>query len=142
MGELDKGTCVSILDKEFRIACPKDQEDSLKLAAGYLDKQMRQIKRNGRIVGSERIAIMAALNIAHELIAIHQGPDAPVDDLSNRIKLLQNKIDDAIISVQTKSNTVRTEDSSPLQSVMDFGDAKKTTETQQSEIEHASSEAE
>lgn len=132
MGEQDKnkGTAVSILGKEFRIGCPKEQEDSLKLAAGYLDKQMRQIRLNGRIVGTERIAVMAALNIAHELITLHQGPDAPVDDLSNRIELLKNKIDDAIIRVQTKKDTTSSKDDTlSLQS-----------ESQQAEIDFSESE--
>jgi len=133
MGEQDrnKGTTVSILGKELRIGCPKEQEDSLKLAAGYLDKQMRQIKLNTRVVGTERIAVMAALNIAHELITLHQGPDAPVDDLGNRIELLKNKIDDAIIKVQAKKHNTSSKDGT-LPSQFEL----------QSEIKNASPETE
>lgn len=92
----DKGTFVSILDKEFCINCPADKEVSLKNAASYLDKQMRQIRKTGRVIGLERIAVMAALNIAHELLALKENRENRVADFSDRIKLLQTKIDEAL----------------------------------------------
>lgn len=59
---------VKILDKEYQVACPADQEAELLTSARYLDQQMRSIRESGKVIGLERIAVMAALNISHELI--------------------------------------------------------------------------
>ncbi len=59
---------VQILGKEYPVACPADEQHELLLAARYLDEKMREIRDIGRIIGTERIAVMAALNIAHELL--------------------------------------------------------------------------
>ena len=58
---------VQILDKEYHIACPASESINLERAAEYLDKKMREIRRSGKVIGAERIAVMAALNITHEL---------------------------------------------------------------------------
>lgn len=92
----DQGTEVSILDKEFCINCPPDKEQLLKASAQYLDKQMRQIRKNGRVIGIERIAVMAALNITHELLTLKESREKPADDFSDRIKLLHDKIEDVL----------------------------------------------
>lgn len=89
----EKGICVRILEKEFRIACPKSQEQALRDAALYLDKQMRIIRQGGRVIGLERIAVMAALNIAHELLLLKSAPVQTGDAFSERLKVLQDKID-------------------------------------------------
>lgn len=59
---------VHLLGKEYPINCPQNEETDLLIAARYLDEKMRQIRDTGRVHGTERIAVMAALNIAHELI--------------------------------------------------------------------------
>ena len=59
---------VSILGKEYQVACPAEQHAELLLSARYLDEQMRAIRATGKVIGLERIAVMAALNIAHELL--------------------------------------------------------------------------
>ena len=59
---------VSILGKEYQVACPAEQHTELLLSARYLDEQMRAIRATGKVIGLERIAVMAALNIAHELL--------------------------------------------------------------------------
>lgn len=59
---------VSILDREFLIACPEEEKAGLLQSADYLSRQMREIRDSGKIVGMERIAVMAALNITHEMI--------------------------------------------------------------------------
>lgn len=58
---------VSILDKEYQIACPANEREALHKAAQELDSRMRAIRNSGTIVGIERIAVMAALNLCHEL---------------------------------------------------------------------------
>ena len=60
---------IKILDKDFQVSCPEDKQDDLLIAANQLDKRMRNIQIKGSIVGLERIAVMAALNLNHELIS-------------------------------------------------------------------------
>ena len=55
---------VKILDKEYQVACPEEQQAALVTSARYLDRQMRAIRDTGKVVGGERIAVMAALNIS------------------------------------------------------------------------------
>jgi len=59
---------INILDKKFGVACQPDEEDDLRNSAQLLDSKMREIRRVGKIVGIDRIAVMAALNIAHDLL--------------------------------------------------------------------------
>ncbi|OEY65673.1 cell division protein ZapA [Marinobacter sp. X15-166B] len=59
---------VKILDKEYLVACPAEKQAALLEAAGHLDQKMREIRTSGKVFGTERIAVMAALNITHELL--------------------------------------------------------------------------
>ncbi len=59
---------VKILDKEYQVSCPQDEVDALTASARYLDQQMRQIRESGKVFGLDRIAVMAALNLANELL--------------------------------------------------------------------------
>ncbi len=59
---------VKILDKEYLVACPEDARHALEQAARHLDRKMREIRASGKVFGTERIAVMAALNITHELL--------------------------------------------------------------------------
>lgn len=68
---------VGILGKEYQVACPAEQHAELLLSARYLDEQMRAIRATGKVIGLERIAVMAALNIAHELLRTRNA--APAD---------------------------------------------------------------
>ena len=64
------GVTINLLDKQYQIACPDEEREDLTLSARYLDQQMRNIKASGKVVGLDRIAIMAALNISHELLKL------------------------------------------------------------------------
>lgn len=92
----ENGICVRILEKEFRVACSESQEVALRDAAQYLDKQMRLIRQSGRVIGLERIAVMAALNIANELLTLKKTAFEPDEAFSERLRLLQEKIDNAL----------------------------------------------
>lgn len=59
---------VQIMDNEYRVACPPDEQDDLMTAAQYLNDTMSDIRDTGKVIGSERIAVMAALNISYELL--------------------------------------------------------------------------
>ncbi len=60
---------VAIMGREFRVACPEEEKESLLQAVTYLDRKMREIRDQGKVIGLERIAIMAALNITHDYLA-------------------------------------------------------------------------
>lgn len=64
---------VSILGREYRVGCKQSERDELLLAVQLLDRRMREIRDSGKIAGTERIAVMAALNIAHELLQARAG---------------------------------------------------------------------
>lgn len=89
---------VRIMDKDYHIACPASESANLERAAEYLDKKMRDIRRTGKVVGAERIAVMAALNITHDLLHKQELPPAKaqanganseqVRDLLDRVDLV------------------------------------------------------
>jgi cell division protein ZapA len=66
---------VSILDNDYQVACPAEQKGELLRSAHYLDQQMRAIRKSGKVIGLERIAVMAALNISHELLKTSECQD-------------------------------------------------------------------
>ena len=91
------GITIHILDKEYVIACSEDERHDLQRSADYLDTKMREIRDSGKIIGTDRIAVMAALNISHELLAQDGGATASTDTtVGTRIRSIQEKIDDAL----------------------------------------------
>ena len=94
---------VHILDKDYQVACPEDQQAELVVSARYLDKQMRSIRDTGKVIGLERIAVMAALNISYELLqASEQGgmPHTGIDGDDASFRQLNHKIDDALYQLR------------------------------------------
>lgn len=83
---------VFILDKSYRVSCPESEQESLRASASYLDRKMREIRQSGKIIGLERIAVIAALNITHELLStsrqVESGTDskAEIDRLIARVE--------------------------------------------------------
>jgi len=88
---------VNILDREFRVACPDDERGELLDAVKYLDVKMREIRDAGKIASVERIAIMAALNIAHELLTTRVGGGFDLAELKRRMLVMQATIDEALV---------------------------------------------
>jgi len=86
---------VKILDKEYQVACPPGEKDALVQAAHNLDERMRDIRSGGSVVGLERIAVMAALNLSHELLESKDSARQlnPSDDVLQR---LTQKVDEAL----------------------------------------------
>ena len=87
---------VKILDRELRIACPEEERGELLDAVAYLDKRMREIRDAGKIASVERIALMAALNITHELLGMKIGRGIDLSDFKRRIDSMQAAIDRAL----------------------------------------------
>ncbi len=79
------------MDKEYRIACPEEEKDNLRASADLLNNKLNEIKQAGSVIGTERIAIMAALNMSHEilhnqsLVVEHGDLNQRIDELSERI---------------------------------------------------------
>ena len=91
-----KAVNISILGKEYLISCGENERASLISAADYLDDKMREIRDSGKVVGTDRIAVMAALNIAHDLLSQSSSSGKSTPDVENRIKSIQSKIEDAL----------------------------------------------
>lgn len=89
---------VNILDKDYQVSCPAAERDALIESARYLDQQMRTIRQSGKVVGVERIAVMAALNITHELIRLGQQSSLGSQEAQERVQRLTARIDDSINS--------------------------------------------
>jgi len=87
---------VSIMGREYRVLCPDGERDSLLQAVAYLDKNMRDIKAGGKVVGIERIAVMAALNIAHELLSTRIGGGFDMGEFKGRIDRMEATLSDAM----------------------------------------------
>lgn len=87
---------VRILDKEYHVGCHPDEQDELFASARMLDERMREIRRTGRVVGTDRIAVMAALNIAHELIVQRKTESGAEDGTAKRLLMMQERIEAAL----------------------------------------------
>ncbi|MDH4217063.1 MAG: cell division protein ZapA [Gallionella sp.] len=92
---------IKLLDRELRIACPEEERAELLDAVAYLDKRMREIRDAGKIVSVERIALMAALNITHELLTTKLGRGVDLSDFKRRMDSMQAAIDQALAEQDT-----------------------------------------
>ena len=92
---------IKLLDRELRVACPEDERGELLDSVAYLDKKMREIRDAGKIASVERIALMAALNITHELLSVKIGRGFDVADFKRRIDFMQTAIDQALAEQDT-----------------------------------------
>ena len=91
---------LTIMGREFTVSCTDEERAGLLEAVSYLDKKMHDIRDTGKVIGIERIAMMAALNLSHELLHTKTG-DVDIGDYKRRIIAMQNQIDD-VMSDQTK----------------------------------------
>ena len=83
---------LTILDKEYRIACPRGEEESLQASAHLLNARIQEIRDGGKVMGADRMAVMAALNLAHDLL-LQQNEQERSKNLYSRIRSLQDRID-------------------------------------------------
>jgi cell division protein ZapA len=87
---------VSIMGRSYRVTCADDEREALLAAVAYVDKKMTEIKAASKVAGTERIAVMAALNIANELLSIKLGSGFDIAELKRRMNLVQSKLDQAL----------------------------------------------
>jgi cell division protein ZapA len=94
---------ISLLGREFRVACPEGEQKQLMASVDYLNRRMKEVRDTGKVVGNERIAIMAALNIAHELMSNPGKASSPSVDntaIKRRIVAMQETLDAALAADQ------------------------------------------
>jgi cell division protein ZapA len=87
---------VRLLDREYQVACPAEERSDLLDSAEYLDGKMREIRDSGKVVGLDRIAVVAALNLANELIKQRKQGTFVEGDLGARLKSLRERVDSAL----------------------------------------------
>jgi cell division protein ZapA len=87
---------VQILDKEYRIGCRDGEQEALIASAQLVDRRMREVRQSGRVIGSDRVAVMVALNIAHELLEQRKIQEHSEHAIGQRIRSLQQKIESAL----------------------------------------------
>ena len=88
-----KGLQINIMGREFRVVCPEEEQKSLLEAVDYLNRRMQDIRSSGKVVGLERIAIMAALNITHEFLTTKVGGGFDMAELKRRMARMENVLD-------------------------------------------------
>ncbi len=87
---------VTIVGKEYQVACPVGEEDSLREAAQYLHSLMESIRSSGRVVGLDRVAVMAALNISNELLQNRREHAAADARVTAQVQKLSDRVADAV----------------------------------------------
>jgi cell division protein ZapA len=87
---------VRILEKEYQFSCPIDERAALLDAAEFLNTEMRKIRDSGKVVGLDRIAVMAALNMANELLRSRSKDASPDGDVTSRVRMLRERVESAL----------------------------------------------
>ena len=87
---------VRILEKEYFVSCPQDERADLLDSAEYLNKKMREIRDTGKVVGADRIAVMAALNMANELLRLRKLDQELQGAVSGRVKNMRERVETAL----------------------------------------------
>jgi len=87
---------VRILEKEYQVNCPDDEIDELNASARYLDAQMRGIRDSGKVLGLDRMAVMAALNIANDLLRIKNERATVATTIERKVAELTQRVTSAL----------------------------------------------
>lgn len=87
---------VHILDKEYMVSCPAEERDALVESARYLDERMREVRDSGKVLGTERIAVIAALNIVNEFLQHQREEEQLTDSVDRALRSLEERIGAAI----------------------------------------------
>ena len=87
---------VRILDKDYQVACPASERTDLLDSAEILNTKMREIRDSGNIVGLDRIAVMAALNMANDWLQAQARDQALEGDISNRLKIISDRVESVL----------------------------------------------
>ena len=95
---------VRILEKEYHVTCPVEERPALLDSAEYLNRRMREIRDSGKVIGLDRIAVMAALNIVNELLQTRGHDEGVETDLAARVKAMRERVESALTRSQSLGN--------------------------------------
>jgi cell division protein ZapA len=84
------------MEKEYVVACPYDERSALLDAAEFLNARMREIRDTGKVVGLDRIAVMSALNLAHELLKMKERESKVESGAGQRVRVLRERVESAL----------------------------------------------
>lgn len=101
MSETPKPVTVRILDKEYTVACTDKERDSLLKSVEFLNTKIKDVRSNGKVAGSERIVVMAALNIVHEFLEYKDQNEGVTDGVKDAFMRIHGKVSEAL---DTKSS--------------------------------------
>jgi cell division protein ZapA len=87
---------IKILEKEYQVSCPAEERAALLASGELLNQKMREIRDSGKVVGLDRIAVMAALNMAHEMIGTRSVDEELRNLVGLRIKSMRERLDSAL----------------------------------------------
>jgi cell division protein ZapA len=87
---------ITLLGRSYRVSCADDEREALLQAVSYLEAKMNEIQLAGKVAGTERIAVMAALNIAHEMLSMRLGEGFDMGKAKRRISAIEATLDAAI----------------------------------------------
>ena len=87
---------VRLLDREFLVGCAPEEREGLLAAAAYLDGKMRELRGSSRSVGYDRVAVLAALSVAHELLQLRRNQDEQLRGAGEGIGMLRRKLEGAL----------------------------------------------
>lgn len=89
-----------VLDKEYVVACPEEERDTLMASAQYLNQKVQEVREGGKVVSTERMVVISALNIIHEYLQYKQQRETQIDLAQNQITHLENKIAVALSAIK------------------------------------------
>lgn len=96
MSEGPARVSVRILEKEYQIACPAEERSALLDSAEFLNARMREIRDSGKVVGLDRIAVIAALNMANELLRVRKSDSNVENEIGGRLRILRERVESAL----------------------------------------------
>ena len=92
---------LDIMGREFCVTCPDEEREEIQLSAAYLDRKIQEIKAEGKVIDSDRIAIIAALSITHELLMLRNETGFDMDEFRRRINSLKKKVDEVMVKTES-----------------------------------------
>ncbi len=87
---------VKILEREYQFSCPEEERNELLKSAEYLNARMRQIRDSGKVVGIDRIAVMAALNLANEMLRLRDKDQSSDTTVGLKLKSIRERVESAL----------------------------------------------
>ena len=105
MSEERKPVNLTIMDKDYVVGCTEEEREALLASVEFLNGKLREQRESGKVIGSERVAVMAALNIVHEYLEYRRNHTASSVDVGDGLQRIQQKLERALSRGETRSNS-------------------------------------